>query len=315
MNHTPESDQIQQQAIAWVVRVGDPDFTGWADFTAWLEQSPVHADAYHAAAFAEAEAVTVLANQPRAIPVEMSARRSAFGRWALWAGTALAASLVAAIGLHSQFAAIPPHIYETAPGVQRTVALADGSRVVMNGGTRLIVDGRNPRTLSLARGEALFSVRHDEAHPFSVSVGGADVVDIGTRFDIVREGDATRVAVSEGAIDWRRDGNAVRVTAGRSLHVRDGSGDVALAPVMASAVGGWQQGQLEYDGTTVAEVAADLARTLGVTVSVDRVIETRPVRGVIRLDGGAVAVMPRLAALLGVRARQDGARWQLLASP
>ncbi|MDF0488652.1 FecR domain-containing protein [Sphingomonas sp. H39-1-10] len=194
-------------------------------------------------------------------------------------------------------------------------ALADGSEVKLNGGTRLIVGGRDARALSLGRGEALFTVKHDAARPFSVRVGTAWVVDIGTRFDIVRESDTTRVAVSEGEIDWRRGGVAVRVTAGRSLRARDGSNDVRLANVAQGAVGGWSQGQLQYDGTELSEVATDLARTLGVTVSVDGAIETRPVRGVVQLEGGARAVFPRLAALIGVRAKREGAKWRLLASP
>ena len=322
MSSAPDPDPTTEAAIAWAVRVGDPAFADWEAFSAWLGEAAAHAEAYHAAEVALADGAALVAQVKPRVPiappaprtVEAPARRNTPRRWA-WAGAAVAASLVAVIGFDMRGGAPTPQIYETAPGVQRTIALADGSQVMLNGGTRLVVGGRDARTLSLARGEALFTVKHDAARPFSVSVGTAQVVDIGTRFDIVREGGATRVAVSEGEIDWRRGGVAVRVTAGRSLRARDGSNDVQLANVAQNAVGGWSQGQLQYDGTDLSEVATDLARTLGVTVSVDGAIEARPVRGVVQLDGGAPAVFPRLAALIGVRARREGTRWRLLASP
>lgn len=322
MSSAPDPDPISEAAIAWAVCVGDPAFADWEAFSAWLGESPAHAEAYHAAEIALADGAGLMAQaKPRApiappAPqfVEPPARRTAPRRWA-WASAAVAASLVAVIGFDMRGGTVAPQVYETAPGVQRTIALADGSEVMLNGGTRLIVGGRDARTLSLAHGEALFTVKHDAARPFSVSVGAAQVVDIGTRFDIVREGNATRVAVSEGEIDWRRGGVAVRVTAGRSLRARDGSNDVQLANVAQNAVGGWSQGQLQYDGTDLSEVATDLARTLGVTVRVDGAIEARPVRGIVQLDGGARAVFPRLAALIGVRARREGKTWRLLASP
>ncbi|SDA12552.1 FecR domain-containing protein [Sphingomonas sp. NFR15] len=322
MTSAPDPDPISEAAIAWAVRVSDPAFADWEAFSDWLGAAPAHADAYHEAETALADGAALMARAKPRTPaarvqphtVEAPARRAAPRRWA-WAGAAVAASLAAVIGIDMRGGTAASQVYETAPGVQRTIALADGSEVKLNGGTRLIVGGRDARALSLARGEALFTVKHDAARPFSVRVGTAWVVDIGTRFDIVRESDTTRVAVSEGEIDWRRGGVAVRVTAGRSLRARDGSNDVRLANVAQGAVGGWSQGQLQYDGTELSEVATDLARTLGVTVSVDGAIETRPVRGVVQLEGGARAVFPRLAALIGVRAKREGAKWRLLASP
>ena len=39
-------DRLAEEAAAWAVRTGDAGFTGWDDFTAWLEQSPDNAAAY-----------------------------------------------------------------------------------------------------------------------------------------------------------------------------------------------------------------------------------------------------------------------------
>ena len=51
---THDSDR-REAALDWLVRTNDPEFERWDEFTAWLEQSPGNADAYHSLAGAEAE--------------------------------------------------------------------------------------------------------------------------------------------------------------------------------------------------------------------------------------------------------------------
>lgn len=309
MTDTPETASVNQQAIAWVVRVSDPAFDDWDGFEHWLSASPAHADAYHAAAAAEADIVAAIAAAPRPVAAPAIAPIRRAPRALPWAGAALAASLIGVLLYRAPTPA--PLVYATAPGVQRTITLADGSSVMLNGGTRLIADQADPRTLELLNGEAMFTVRHDETKPFRVTVGSDTVVDVGTRFDLIREGAATRIMVAEGAVDWQRRGEAVRVDAGKRLRASDGSPNVELGAVEPDAVGGWSRGQMTYDGTALADVAADLARTLGTTITVAPTIAKRPVRSVVRMDGGAATVVPRLAALIGVRARWDGRMWRL----
>ncbi|MCW6533260.1 FecR family protein [Sphingomonas lycopersici] len=319
MTNPIEPDPMTDEAIAWAVRVGDPAFDDWGGFERWLSADPAHAAAYHAASAAEAEIVALLAAEPKARPLPDPApapvARPAWRRWTIPAAAALAAAVVGTVAVERQMRPSAPLVYETAAGAHRTVALADGSSAILNGATRLEASGDDARSLTLVHGQATFTVRHDEAHPFRVAVGGASVVDVGTRFDIVRDARETRIAVSEGAVDWQRDGNSVRLNAGRSLRVADGSSQAELADVAPDTVGGWAQGQLSFDGVSLAEAAADLSRTLGTAVAVDAALARRSVRATVRLDGGAARVMPRFAALTGVRAVRDGAGWRLAASP
>ncbi len=309
------TDGAEAQAIDWVVRVNDPAFAAWDEFTQWLDADPAHAEAYHTAAAAEADAVALLAAAPAVTEPAQIAQMPSRLRWRPWVGTAIAASLVGVIGFHVAERTPAAQIYETAPGVRRTVNLADGSVVILNGGTRLTVSGADPRSLTLERGEGLFAVRHDAAHPFRVAVGTATVTDIGTAFDIVREEKTTRIGVAEGEVEWGHDGSAVRLAAGDHLTAADGAPSVELSKVMPATVGDWSRGQLAFDGAPLAGAAADLGRALGVTIRVTPAIARRPVRGVIRLDGGAAAVLPRFAALMGLHARQDGQDWRLGPAP
>src|SRR6185436_8428609 len=101
----------------------------------------------------------------------------------------------------------------TAAGEQRSVPLGDGSVVALNGGTRLILDRRNPRFAELAAGEATFTIRHDSAAPFVVAAGEHRIHDLGTAFNMVHEGDRLVVEVIEGAVRYDPHAAAISLTA------------------------------------------------------------------------------------------------------
>jgi transmembrane sensor len=303
--------EIDAQAVLWVVRVGDAAFADWEEFEQWLATDPVHAAAYHRAATDEAVMIDRLMAARAIAPAPVKLRARMRSRLAPWLGGALAASLVLAVGFAVMRPAAPPAVYETAPGGHREVILTDGSHIALNGGTRLTVAAKDPRAIRLERGEALFTVHHDPSRPFSVAVANAAIVDVGTVFNVVREARETRVAVAEGAVVWNPKREAVRLEAGQQLRARDGDPTLTQGPVDVSAVGGWTRGQLSYDGAPLVTVAADVSRALGVTVTVSPTTAQHRVYGVVRLDGGADMVLPRLGALLGVRAHREGAVWSL----
>lgn len=306
-------EDVDAQAISWVIRVGDPDFDDWGTFEAWLAESPAHATAYHAVAAAQAEMAEALAaGAPR--PKLAPAPRRAWRR-ASWAGGALAASLALMIGVASWQSSPESRVFETGPGRQSAIALTDGSRITLNGNTRLTMSAGDERAIQLDRGEALFSVHHDAARPFSVTVAGATITDVGTIFNVVREKSATRVTVAEGAVIWNPAREAVHVGPGQYLRAQDGSTSLELARVETDAIGGWTRGRLSYDGVPLETVAADVSRALGVEVTVAPGAARRPVRGMLRLDGGADSVVPRLGALLGVRVKHEGGTWRLSPPP
>ncbi len=300
-------DHVEEQAIGWLVRLRDPLFDDWDGFTAWLEQDPRHTDAYERAALADEAAVEALtAPQPRPI-LPAPERRAPNRRLAL--GAMLGASLVAFFGLQTLRSA--SHVIETAPGEHRSITLASGDRIDMNGGTRLILDGDNPRFAELDAGEALFTVRHDEANPFIVEAGGTVLRDVGTVFNVTQGENGLHLAVSEGAVEYDPEGQRLLVSAGRALRATPGA-QPRLLEVAASDVAGWRQGRLVYAGAPLRDVAADLSRNLGVPIAVEG-DGARPFVGVIQLDRSDPAFYRRLGPLLGVDVRQAGDGWTLVA--
>src|SRR5690606_15500656 len=121
---------------------------------------------------------------------------------------------------------------------------------VVNGGTHIVLDREDERIAELVRGEAHFTVVHDAADPFIVTVGESRLVDIGTVFNVVRQDEDLRVAVAEGAVRYEGQ-ESVELAAGQAMHrMADGRIEVIRQPV--GAIGGWVDGMLVYDRAPLA---------------------------------------------------------------
>ena len=305
---TEDRQNMEVAALDWVIRLRDPAFDGWEEFEAWLAADPAHAEAYHRFAVADEEVGDLLAGASPPRPIVAAPPRHSFIR-RTWLGGALAASVAALVGIGMIDRQPTLYQIQTAPGERRTVTLDDGSRIAMNGGTLVTLDRKDPRHATLDRGEALFDVVHDEKAPFSVAVGDATLVDVGTRFNVLREGRTTAVQVAEGAVIYNPDSTAVRLDAGRTLRAIDGDALLAVGNIAPAAVAGWKVGRLIYDGQTMAEVAADLSRWSGQPVEADPRVADQRFRGVLSLADGEDIV--RLAPLLDVDVRKRGQTWVL----
>lgn len=305
-----EDKSVDEQAIAWTIRARDPDFADWDALTAWLE-----ADAAHAAAF---ERMTMLDDMlPNLVPARRADQRHGAHlpparRWSVGRLGSMAAALVAVIGL--TFMALPylPTSVETGPGERRTIALADGSSIALNGDTRITLRKAYPRAARLDRGEALFTVVHNEADPFIVAVGDAMVRDAGTVFNIIRDGARTEVGVSEGEVIYNPDQDRVVLKPGSALRAVDGKRRPAVFAVPVNAVGSWTRNQLSYNGAAMDRIAADLSRSLGQNVTVSAEARAMRFTGTINLQPDARAMFAEAAPVLGVAAKQTEQGWILV---
>jgi transmembrane sensor len=295
---------IRDQAALWMARARDPRFSEWDALTEWLEADPAHNLAYEAA-FAGHELAGILATepvppQPAAIPAPSRwRRRGAIGGGLVGTAAAAAAifALVAPLGVQSA-----DMVAETAPGQHRLIHLQDGTEIALNGDTRLVLDRSNRRTARLERGQAMFSVVHDETRPFTVDAAGTRIVDIGTRFDVLRTAHGSEVAVAEGAVLYDPNGAAVRLGAGKLLRRTDGSQIVEVSQADPTTVGGWRSGHFVYRDAPLWRVADDLARATGARIAVDPGVANRPFTGAIVVTDadrrGSLAA--RLGAVLDV---------------
>lgn len=300
---------IDNEAIDWLIRQRDEHFHDWPAFEAWLSASPDHLAAYAGMAGADRGLDDLLPDLAWPAAPEIVEEKARPSR-RYWLGGAIAASLAVAVGGWSLWPSRDTYAVQTAAGERRTVHLA-GSQIELNGATKLVLDRRDPRFASLDRGQAVFIVTHDKAHPFRVESAEATLLDAGTTFEVTRAEDGLDVAVSEGLVIFNPDGQAIRIPAGQRLVDAKNSTTIAVTAIKPSDVGAWRDGQLVYDGAPLSRVAADLERNLGVRVAVAASAERMTFRGVVRLDGGAALTMTRLGALLGVNVTRSGEQWTI----
>jgi transmembrane sensor len=317
---TQMTDSIAQAALDWQLRQDEMDAADWQCFVAWLEANPRHAEAYDRLVMADAllrdaaPALSALAPaplQPSLSTIPANDPGHAGWRWSRW--IAGAAACAAAMGALLILRPPAPDIYtvETQPGETRQVQLDEGSRVEIAGGSRLIFDRNQPRLVTLERGDALFHVRHDEARPFVVRSGALEVHDVGTVFNVSRDGPAFAVSVAEGIVLFQPDKEAVTLTAGKALTVREDEHAVHVSQLDPALVGGWRNGRLAFTDTPVAQALRTIERHYGLKITVDDGLSSRALTGIITLSGEAQRDVPHIASMIGANWRAEGERWIL----
>ncbi|MET0138318.1 MAG: FecR domain-containing protein [Sphingobium sp.] len=316
---TDATVDAREAAIAWHVAMPSMNEAQWTAFTAWLEAEPAHAAAYDEVASAD-RALAGIGRRAQgegrvgagiAPPEYLRTRPS---RRPLWIGAASAASLAALLLVGTAQWGRQDNRYTvvTQAGTSRSIAMGDGSTVVLNGGTRMAFDHDAPRMARLDEGEALFTVRHDADRPFSVTVGRFRVEDVGTVFNVVRNKERLSVSVAEGRVMFDPDGARLMLGAGDAVTVDEARNAVIRTRV--AGVGGWRSGALEFVDAPLEDVAAAIHRSTGARIIVSAPLSQAPFTGNIRLSGRAGTDARHLATLVGANVYRDGGKWVLSSS-
>jgi transmembrane sensor len=303
-------------ATDWVARLsGEPMEADWLAFEAWLQGAPERRGAYDKALTLwldlDRQADPLAAAIADLLP-ERSSSRFARRPIPIWIGGALMSVVAVAVSV----AALNPYqspattVYETARSEHRAFTLADGTRVTLNGGSKIAVSlERGRREVTLARGEAAFDVVHDARRPFEVHVGDQTLRDVGTEFDVLRADGDIIVTVRQGMVDVlpaRGGRHIVSLGAGSQMQHHEGAAVSTVTPVSADDAFAWRRGQLIYRNQRLARIAADLNRYGDDQIHVDGPAADLRFSGVLAIDAQQVMVR-RLAALLPISEnRQDG---------
>lgn len=208
--------------------------------------------------------------------------------------------------------------HRTGAGERRSVALADGTQLVLN--TRTAVDVRfdaATRTLRLLHGEIMVTTGKDAARrPFIVLGRDGRLVPVGTRF-VVREFDegahATGLTVLEGAVDVSAgtQSQVTRVEAGS--RVRFGAGSVGMLNRADERAVAWTDGMLVVERMRLGDFLDELARYRSGVLRCDPAVAGLLVSGAFPL-ADTDAVLAMLEETLPVRLRSVSWFWVSVAA-
>jgi transmembrane sensor len=295
---------IAQQAADWFVA----NRAGLAardrqSFAAWLKASPVHVEEYLALAVVardlraacEAPQSSIDDLVARARHEEESSVRSLWPRLVeglrmpspRWHSAAVAIASIGAVSLGLLIlwnlrpianVAAPGTVtalhFETRHGEQQTHRLADNSILHLNTDTAVTVRySKKERLVTLTSGEADFEVAHAPDRPFRVFAGPAEVVDLGTKFDVRLEDSSTLVTVVEGRVAVglsppAQSGRAnpdqaarfVQLGADEQITITEGEWPTTPVPTDAQRSTAWLHRQIKFEREPLERVASEFNR-------------------------------------------------------
>ncbi len=284
---------IHEIAAAYVLREqsGQSDIEDQRHLTEWVEASPEHLKAYEAA-----RRICAVVSQNAAHPDIMAMRSVALSAQPpqrasrhLLTAAGLAAAAVglgylmlvqsqnpAGTPLHAALAPATPAtgttvspnraIYRTQKGERSSVALPDGSAILLDTDSAVEVAYTDTeRGVRLVRGQALFDVAKRRPLPFRVHAGSSIITAVGTEFDVRLCGSpdtpTVRVALLEGAVN---------VTHATSLETASMvAGEVLQAPPSApmrvrrgdpEVLASWRTGVLVFNDRPLGEAVEEMNR-------------------------------------------------------
>ena len=296
---------IAEQAADWLVANDEgPDAREAAALAAWLKASPLHVEEFlhvsviardlrEARAYPEYALENVLARarteddtsvrRPLWVQTGARIRIMSSRRW-LAAAVTMAAVVGLSFGLPSLWrvrplAPVPAAAGTTAlhvatdHGEQLSRRLADNSVVNLNADSAVTIRfSKTERLVTLTSGQAEFEVAHDPARAFRVLAGSAEVVAIGTQFDVRLQEDATVVTVLEGRVavgpspTMGRGTNVndapryVQVSADQQIRVTAAEWPATPVSVDAQHTVAWLHREVVFDHEPLVRVAAEFNR-------------------------------------------------------
>lgn len=261
----PTGVTVLEQAADWYAllqaeEVSEADRAGWQR---WLA-----ADASHARAWARVEALSqrfdalpVMTDRPAAVRALHRAQGAGRRRALKVMGAAGVGALSGWLVVRDEGLHLLRADLRTGVGEQRTLVLADGSRVWLNSASALRVafDARE-RHLELLKGEMLIDTAHDAHRPLVVATAEGRMQALGTRFGVYRESACCHVSVFEGSVEVRLRHADHRIVVPAGQHVSLTGHEMHAPEAAAPMREAWTRGLLVADDIRLGDFVAELAR-------------------------------------------------------
>ena len=208
------------------------------------------------------------------------------------------------------------NLIETGTAATRAVALDDGSRIVLDRSSRLrVAFTSGSRDVELLDGQAHFEVAKDAHRPFRVRTKSAEVIAIGTMFDVATLPTRTTVTLIEGRVNVRTitgtpqvESRVEALTPGQQLGITGDGQLLDKKVVQIENVTAWQRGTIVIDDAPLPEALAAMNRySMTRIVVLGPSLQSRRVSGTFRI-GDVETEAIALQRFFGLRERSRSER-------
>ncbi len=195
--------------------------------------------------------------------VEIKPKRS---RWWL---PAAAAALLGLVGFAWWNSANTKTKLGAAYGNIREYKLPDGSQVTLNANSEVVMSKewqKNTDREIWLKGEAFFKVQKTpQKNKFIVHATSMDIIVTGTQFNVVNREEESSVLLTEGSVTLKtKDGKEVHMKPGEFVRVENNI--PAKTTADQESVLAWKQSKLNFENTSMNNVAKIISRHYGVNV-------------------------------------------------
>lgn len=145
---------------------------------------------------------------------------------------------------------------------RQDVMLEDGSKVILDGGSKL--EKKAFRTVSL-QGRAFFDIHSDANRPFIVNMLHGALTVLGTEFNIITTKEKTSIYVKEGKVRVEYNGQMYILNAGDQLVMTDSN--VETNPPSVTTADIWVNQELRFENQSMTQVLESVAEYYNVSIS------------------------------------------------
>lgn len=317
---------IEKEAVAWFTRMnGKPTKAEQRDFASWRAMSPDHEEAFREVGSLWSDLGTVASKVSDKTSDDLTEPLQRITRFRQDRRRSKVAPIVAgclAVLVAGSWAWLEhPHFvqnmtadFTTAKAERRTIALADGSTVLMDADTALDANlSSTGRRIRLLRGSAYFTVQPSDI-PFVVEAGDGEVRVLGTQFDVVLVNDNNViVTLSKGSLEVSSESDAETVVLKPGESVKyDKAGLGAVKTVNVAESMAWHEGRLIFNNARLADVVAQIERYRdGRIVVLGSAVGDRRVSGNISLEN-TETTLSAMQSSIGFRMTRLGGKVVLI---
>ena len=311
-------NSIIEKAVEWHLQLNSAAASDAdrANFEAWQHQNPAHALAYSRIERMWGKFAVVEPNAAKA-SIESALKSGKAIKKIAQHGKGIAFGFVAIISAFSALQSQPAQIWlaenKTAIGEQRSIALPDGSTLMLNTNTALDIDfSDHQRTIKLYQGEVLITVAKDKSRPLIIATSQGTARALGTKFNVKMINDATQVVVIKSSVETCTKPNLLSINKKMCITLYPNQGTNfttsqidAANNIDAENIASWSTGTMAMDNQPLNQVLTELQRysKAQIQFNADEISNMR-VSGVLPLNNMAQS-LNLLAGKLPIQIKQQ----------